>query len=62
MSKDITFLGSDMLFKPENYMLHIAIAFIAVALIGTLIYELKKPLKDPNKNKDTKRMNDILKD
>jgi hypothetical protein len=62
MSKEITFLGSDIIFKPENYMLHIAIAFIAIALIGTIIYELKKPLKDPNQNKDTKRMNDILKD
>jgi hypothetical protein len=62
MAKEITYLGSDMLFRADNYMLHIAIAFIAVALIGTLIYELKKPVKDPNKNKDTKRMNDILKD
>jgi hypothetical protein len=62
MAKEVTYLGSDMLFRADNYMLHIAIAFIAVALIGTLIYELKKPVKDPNKNKDTKRMNDILKD
>jgi hypothetical protein len=62
MAKEVTYLGNDMLFRADNYMLHIAIAFIAVALIGTLIYELKKPVKDPNKNKDTKRMNDILKD
>jgi hypothetical protein len=47
---------------PSNYILHIAIALIAIALISTLIYELKKPYKDPNENEDTKKINDILKD
>jgi len=62
VEKNISYLGTDLLFRPDNYILHIAIAFIAIALIATVIYELKKPLKDPNENKDTKRMNDILKD
>ena len=52
----------ELLFRPDNYILHIAIALIAIILIATLIYEMKKPIKDPNENKDTKRMNDILKD
>jgi len=39
-----------------------AIAFIAVSLVATLIWELKKPKRDPNENSDTKRMNDMLKD
>ena len=51
-----------MLLDPRYLTLHIAIILIAVALIGTLIYELKKPLEDPNDDPDTKRMNDILKD
>jgi len=62
MAKEITYLENEMLFRADNYILHIAIVLIAASLIATLIYELKKPLKDPNKNKDTKRMNDILKD
>jgi len=62
MAKEISYLGSEMLFRADNYVLHIAIALIAIGLIATLIYEMKKPLKDPNENKDTKRMNDILKD
>ena len=52
----------ELLFRPDNYTLHIAIALIAITLIATIIYEMRKPLKDPNQNKDTKRMNDILKD
>jgi len=62
MAKEISYLGSDLLFRADNYILHIAIALIAIALIATLIYEMKKPMKDPNEDKDTKRMNDILKD
>jgi len=52
----------ELLTKPSNYTLHIAIALIAITLIATIIYEMKKPLKDPNEDKDTKRINDILKD
>jgi len=55
-------INAEVLFKPENNILHIAIALIAISLIITVVYELKKPLKDPNENKDTKRMNDILND
>ena len=39
-----------------------AIALIATGLIITIIWELRKPKRDPNENPDTKRMNDILKD
>lgn len=57
------YLGvKSLVMNPSNLLLHIAIVFIAVTLIATLIYEMKKPVKDPNKNKDTKRINDILKD
>ena len=52
----------ELLFRPDNYTLHIAIALIAVTLIATIVYEMRKPIKDPNEDKDTKRMNDILKD
>jgi len=52
----------ELLFRPDNFTLHIAIVLIAIALIATLVYEMRKPVKDPNENKDTKRMNDILKD
>jgi len=62
MAKEITYLGNEMLFKADNYVLHIAIVIIAIILIATVVYEMKKPLKDPNEDKDTKRMNDILKD
>ena len=62
MAKDITYLGNELLFRADNYILHIAIAVIAISLIATVIYELKKPLKDPNRDKNTKRMNDILND
>ena len=55
-------LETNLFFEPSNYMLHIAIVLIAVTLIWTLVHEMKKPLKDPNENEDTKRMNDILKD
>ena len=55
-------INAGQLFTPTNNMLHFAIAIIAITLIATIIYELKKPLEDPNKDKDTKRMNDILKD
>lgn len=54
--------GTKFLFTPENNILHYAIALIAVTLIATVIYELRKPLEDPNKNEDTKRMNDLLDD
>jgi len=50
----------EMLLNPRYYVLHIAIALIAIALLATLFYEMRKPKKDPNHNKDTKRMNDIL--
>ena len=40
----------------------IAIAVIAIALLTTLIVEMRKPKTDPNDNPDTKRMNDMLKD
>jgi len=53
---------TSMLLDPRYLTLHIAIALIAIGLIATLIYEMKKPLKDPNDDPDTKRMNDILKD
>jgi hypothetical protein len=62
MAKEISYLGTDLLFRADNYVLHIAIALIAIVLLSTLIYEMKKPIKDPNEDKDTKRMNDILKD
>ena len=62
MAKEITYLGNELLLRADNYILHIAIAIIALSLIATLIYELKKPLKDPNEDKNTKRMNDILND
>ncbi|WP_300366889.1 hypothetical protein [Hydrogenimonas sp.] len=39
-----------------------AIALIAAGLIATLVWELRKPRRDPNDNPDTKRMNDMLKD
>ena len=51
-----------IIFDPQYYVLHIAIAFIAISLIATLIHEMRKPKKDPNDDPDTKRMNDILKD
>jgi hypothetical protein len=62
MAKEITYLGNELLFRADNYVLHIAIVIIAVSLIATLIYEMKKPLKDPNEDENTKRMNDILND
>jgi len=52
----------ELLSRPDNYILHIAIALIAITLISTIVYEMKKPLQDPNKDKDTKRINDILKE
>ncbi len=51
-----------MILDPRYFVLHIAIVVIAVTLIGTLIYELRKPPHDPNDDPDTKRMNDMLKD
>jgi len=48
---------------PEEFYIKItAIVFIAVSLLATLIWELRKPKKDPNENPDTKRMNDMLKE
>ncbi len=55
-------ISAGALFTPQNNILHYAIALIAVTLIATIIYELRKPIEDPNKNNDTKRMNDILDD
>jgi len=55
-------ISAGQLFTPNNNMLHFAIALIAIVLISTTIYELRKPIKDPNRDKDTKRMNDILED
>ncbi len=52
----------EILLRPEYYILHIAIAIIAVVLLATLFYEMRKPKIDPNENEDTKRMNDILKE
>ncbi|WP_456381388.1 hypothetical protein [Hydrogenimonas sp.] len=48
---------------PQEFWLKItAIVAIAAGLFATLIWELRKPKKDPNEDPDTKRMNDILKD
>ncbi|WP_457592661.1 hypothetical protein [Hydrogenimonas sp.] len=48
---------------PQEFWIKItAIAFIAAGLIATLVWEMRKPKKDPNENPDTKRMNDMLKD
>ena len=48
---------------PEEFWWKItAIVLIAAGLIATLIWEFRKPKRDPNENPDTKRMNDILKD
>jgi len=55
-------ISADRLFTAQNNLFHYAIALIALALIATVIYELKKPHKDPNRDNDTKRMNDILND
>jgi len=55
-------INAERLFTTQNNLLHYAIALIAISLIATIIYEFKKPIKDPNENKDTKRMNDILND
>ena len=63
MAKVKEYMGvKELLLNDSNLILHIAIVLIAVTLIATVIYEMKKPLKDPNSNKDTKRMNDILKE
>ena len=40
----------------------IAIFLIAGGLLATLIHEMRKPKEDPNRDPDTKRMNDMLKD
>ena len=57
------YLGAkELLLRSDNYTLHIAIALIAITLIWTLVHEMRKPIKDPNENEDTKRMNDILED
>ena len=52
----------DMILDPRYLVFHIAILVIAASLIATLIYEMRKPKRDPNEDPDTKRMNDILKD
>ena len=51
-----------MFFDMRYFSLIIAIVVVAVVLIGTLIWEMKKPIGDPNDDPDTKRMNDILQD
>ncbi|GEM_PF-1814527 len=40
----------------------IAIVVIAAGLLLTLFREMRKPKEDPNRDPDTKRMNDMLKD
>ncbi len=52
----------NLLLDPRNYLLHIAIFLIAVTLIWSLVHEMRKPIKDPNEDEDTKRMNDMLND
>jgi hypothetical protein len=52
----------EILLNPRYYVFHLAILFIALSLIATIVYELRKPKSDPNKDPDTKRMNDMLKD
>ncbi len=52
----------EIILDPKYYVLHIAIALIAIALLSTLFYEMKKPKKDPNQDENTKRINDILKE
>jgi len=52
----------NLLLDPRNYLLHIAIFLIAITLIWSLVYEMRKPIKDPNEDEDTKRMNDMLND
>ncbi len=52
----------DILFEAKYYVFHIAILLIAVVLLSTLVYEMRKPKKNPNDDPDTKRMNDMLKD
>jgi heme/copper-type cytochrome/quinol oxidase subunit 2 len=39
-----------------------AIVLIAASLLATLVWELRKPKRDPNEDPDTKRMNDMLRD
>jgi hypothetical protein len=55
-------ISANQLFTPENNILHYAIALIAISLLASIFYEMKKPIKDPNEDADTKRMNDMLKD
>ncbi len=48
---------------PQEFWIKItAIGLIAAGLIATLVWEMRKPKRDPNDHPDTKRMNDILKD
>ena len=48
---------------PQEFWIKIvAIIGIAAGLLFTLVWELRKPKRDPNETPDTKRMNDILKD
>ena len=50
------------LLDPRYFVLHLAIAAIALVLLTTLFVEMRRPKKDPNDDPDTKRMNDMLKD
>jgi hypothetical protein len=51
-----------LVLEPRYYVFHIAIFFIALSLIATIIYEMRKPKQDPNDDPETKRINDMLKD
>ncbi len=54
------FYNLDMLFEPQNYLLHLAIALIAITLLWTLIHEMRKPGNTHSKDEKTKKMNEIL--
>jgi|GEM_PF-1249981 hypothetical protein len=53
---------ADLITEPKYMIMHTAIFLIALGLIWTIFYELSKPVKDPNDDEDTKRINDMLKD
>jgi len=52
----------EILLNPRYYVFHLAILAIALVLVGTIVYELRKPKNDPNDDPETKRINDMLKD
>ena len=51
-----------MFIAEEFWPKMIAIILIAAGLLFTLFREMRKPKEDPNRDPDTKRMNDMLKD